>query len=574
MRGRRWFTALVAPVAVLALATGACTHEQTTAVKVDNPGDCTPVDVAAPSETADLLGAIAHDFNASPAAKVPRGTCVFVRVETVDANSALGELVAGWPDVDRLGPAPAVWAPPSGAWPALLGARLAAAHQAPLPTSAVSFARSPMVVAMPAPMARALQARGRTVGWSDLARLAAVPAGWGAENHRAWGRFRFGFANPTWSTPALDATIAWTTSGAFSPAARALQGSVVYYADTDQRYLDTWTRLAAPNPVDAFRFASAVVTDERSVAVYNQSRPKLPLVAIYPHDGAVSSDYPLVTLAAPWTTPAARAGARAFSLFARSDASQRAVANTGLRPVRGPANATLLSARNGVAVTPPNQVPAGAVAPALVQRAVAAWQEERKHARVLVVFDESDSMGDLVDQTQPDGPTKIELARPALARALPELSPGDQIELRVFTTKLPAHPSPNWAVVVPMGRYDARRVGLQGAVRALRPRQGSPLYAAIRDGYGAIAHRADPRTIDAVVILTDGYNEDDHYNKLAALLSTISTNHDVRVFTIPFGDLADYTTLKTIAETTNGQLYDARNVYDVGLAFREALASF
>ena len=83
-----------------------------------------------------------------------------------------------------------------------------------------------------------------------------------------------------------------------------------------------------------------------------------------------------------------------------------------------------------------------------------------------------------------------------------------------------------------------------------------------------------PFTIDAVVILTDGYNEDDHYNKLAALLSTISTNHDVRVFTIPFGDLADYTTLKTIAETTNGQLYDARNVYDVGLAFREALASF
>src|SRR3954469_15312647 len=308
---------LLVVLVVLVVGLGACTHDQspTTNVHLADPGRCAPVDVSAAADLAPLLEELAHSFNGSDAARVqspaaqstaaqsPSSSCAFVRVHSVDSAEAVGQLLDGWPDADRLGPPPALWAPASSAWLALVNQRLAKRGRAPLASGGTALGRTGLVVAMPAPMAKALGWPAKRIGWRDLGRLAANPRGWAAYGHPEWGAFRLGKGNPTRSTAALLATLA--ISRLDDPAtASALESSVVYYGEPAWGFLDNWFRLDQKRqPLSS---VSAVVTDERAVAAYNAGsangllpetkqakRPHTPLVAITPADGAIDSDNPL-----------------------------------------------------------------------------------------------------------------------------------------------------------------------------------------------------------------------------------------------------------------------------------------
>jgi Ca-activated chloride channel family protein len=572
--------ALVAATTVLAAACGY--HKESTVVRLQDPGNCVPVDVAASPATEQLLDDAAARFNGSPDAKLRNGACVFVRVEEVESAIALRELQDGWPDADRLGPAPVVWVPESTMWSELLDARLGEAHRPPMAPNGIPFARTPLVVAMPAPMARALGAGRRALGWEDLAQLAANPHGWAAYGHREWGRFRLGKGNPNWSATGLDQTVALDATPSVDP--RVLERSVVYYGDT-ATYFDNWQRLAALSLGRALAYCDAVVTDERSVVAYNTgndlgtvaldghaSRPKLPLVAIYPRDGAIESDNPMIVLNTPWETAAARIGAQRFTRSALLPAAQAEVAAAGFRPVRAGVPSSLLTSANGVDAAA-RMTPVAPASPAEIEGALARWQVTRRAARVLILFDVSDSMGDPADPLNPTGPTKLALAKTAVTDALAELGPDDQVGLRIFSTGLRGAQSSSWRDVVPIGRLTTDRRRLVDAIAALEPWRGSPLYAATRAADDAVARSADTRRIDSVVVLTDGYNEDDHNQNLGALVDHLSTRPDVHVFTITYSNDADASTLDKIAAATNAANFDARDTRDLAEMARRALAS-
>ena len=569
---------------VLLLAT-ACSYRETstTVVQLADPGKCVPVDIAATSETSSLLADTASHFNGSPAARLPDGGCAFVRVQKVESSVAVRELIGNWPDSERLGPAPVAWVPGSTMWGQLLNARLVDQHRRPMAPNGTPFARTPLVIAMPAPMARALDYPHKAMGWSDLAQLARNKRGWGAYGHHEWGPFRLGKGNPNWSTTGLDATIALDASPTAAGDARALEQSVVYYGDSTQAYFDNWQRLATKSTGSALTYLSAAIADERSVVAYNRGHPQddvslaggsakkpaLPLVAIYPRNATIESDNPIIVLDAPWSSTVARTGARLFTKFALQPAAQAKVAAAGFRPATG-SRTDLLVPSNGVdaAARTSSVAPAS---PVEIEHALARWQTNRRRARVLFLFDVSDSMGDLARR---DGPTKMALAKTALAGAFDQLAPDDGIGLRIFTTKLPNPVSPNWRDIVPIGPLAARSRALQQAIPSLTPQQGSPLYAATRDAFDAIARHTDPERINAVVLLTDGYNEDDHDNNQAALLARLATNPNVHVFTITYSNDADITTLRKIAQATNAWNFDARDTSDLADVVPRALASF
>jgi len=573
-------------VVVLVAATACGYHRDDTVVHLTDPGKCVAVDIAATAETAPLLADTASRFNHSSAARLRAGACAFVRVETVDSAVALRELTKNWPDTTQLGPAPVAWVPGSTMWGELLNARLAAQHRSPLAPPGTPFARTPLVVAMPAPMARALGYPNRPIGWSDLEQLAQPGRGWSAYGHTEWGPFRLGKGNPNWSTTGLDASIALDASPAAARGARVLEQSVVYYADSTRVYFDNWRRLAKTSTASALTYLSAAITDERSVIAYNSghepddvsltgsaTRPALPLVAVYPKDTAVESDNPIIVLDASWASADARAGARLFTTFARQPAAQARVAAAGFRPAIGAARADLVDARNGVdpAAHTHSVAPAS---PGEIDNTLTRWQANRRRARVLVLVDVSNSMGDPADPSVAHGPTKMALARSALTSAIDELAPDDDIGLRIFTTQLANPVSPDWSDVVPSGPLAARRPALRRAITALSPQVGSPLYAATRAAYDAVGRGADPQRIDAVVVLTDGYNEDEHDTDLHGLLTHLTSHPDIRVFTIAYGAGADVTTLKKIAQATNAWDYDATETRDLADVLPRALASF
>src|SRR5690606_22284245 len=119
------------------------------------------------------------------------------------------------------------------------------------------FMLTPLVIAMPKPMADALGYPATPVGWADIARLATDPAGWGAYGHPEWGPFRLGKTTPNFSTSGLSALIAQTYAAAnkttglsaedlANPAvvqfSKDIESSVVHYGDITMTFLNNWFR--------------------------------------------------------------------------------------------------------------------------------------------------------------------------------------------------------------------------------------------------------------------------------------------------------------------------------------------
>ncbi len=127
---------------------------------------------------------------------------------------------------------------------------------------------------------------------------------------------------------------------------------------------------------------------------------------------------------------------------------------------------------------------------------------------------------------------------------------------------------------MPIGPLATRHAALDSAIAALTPQQGSALYTATRDAFDAVAAHADPQQIDGIVLLTDGYNEDDSNTDLHGLLVHLTTNRDVHIFTVTYSNDADLATLVKIAQATNAANSDARDTRDLADLLPRAFASF
>ena len=195
-----------------------------------------------------------------------------------------------------------------------------------MPTERPSLVQTPLVIAMPLPMAQALGWPDAQIGWKDLAALAKSPKGWASKDHPEWGRFKLGKTNPHFSTSGLNATIAsyFAATGVSSDLTSdqvadqetrefvgQLESAVVHYGDTTLTFLENMSQEAAAG--QGLTYVSAVTVEEKSVLDYNQGNPTgdpqtlgraaaagQPLAAVYPSDGTLLSDNPWITLDAEW----------------------------------------------------------------------------------------------------------------------------------------------------------------------------------------------------------------------------------------------------------------------------------
>ena len=169
------------------------------------PSDCTTVTTAASSEKAALLTELAKTYNQS--GPEVDGQCVWMSVVSKASGAAATALARGW-DESLDGPRPDVWTPASTSWAVLVDHDSATLDRpSPIPADRPSLVQSPLVIAMPQPMAEALGWPDKPIGWSDLAAM-TDSQGWGAKGHPEWGRFKLGKTNPHFSTSGLNATVA------------------------------------------------------------------------------------------------------------------------------------------------------------------------------------------------------------------------------------------------------------------------------------------------------------------------------------------------------------------------------
>jgi Ca-activated chloride channel homolog len=149
--------------------------------------DCTQLVVASSPEKHAILSALAGEYNA--ANREVTGSCSWVEVTRPSSGAAAAALVRGW-DETTDGPRPDVWSPASSAWVEIARLDAREADQADIfPAENTSIVSSPLVVAMPRPMAEALGWPDAALGWGDLLTLADDPQGWGSLDHPGTRRF-------------------------------------------------------------------------------------------------------------------------------------------------------------------------------------------------------------------------------------------------------------------------------------------------------------------------------------------------------------------------------------------------
>jgi Ca-activated chloride channel family protein len=430
--------------------------------------------------------------------------------------------------------------------------------------------QSPLVLAMPKPMAQALGWPNTPVGWADVLKLARDPNGWGRYGHPEWGRFRLGKTSPAQSTSGLHALVAsyyaatgvsadLTAANVQDPKVadfvRGVEASVVHYGDTVSTFLDGLR--AADSRGIALSYVSAIATEEKQVLDYNPALPVTPLVAVYPTDGTMVADHPYTILNAPWVTPPQRAAAKAFLTWLQAPQRQQRFLAAGFRDSSGHA-AAALGLANGI-------VPAGPAlvlkppAPAVLDAVRRSWDDVRKRSRLLLVLDVSGSMdGDKLDQVKAAG-----------AAALNVVSAKDEVGLWAFSDKIQ-----QLGAIGPVGPNQAE---LASNIAGLRAGGGTALYRATSEAVGEVQNGWDPTRINAVVLLTDGQNSDSSDSDLSALLQSLSSQpaaSTVPVFTIGYGQDADLSTLKQISQASNGRSYNAPDPSHIGSVFADVISNF
>jgi Ca-activated chloride channel family protein len=548
MRGR----AVIIALAALAVVIAAIARGGGKGNGGEGRGPSTP-SVAAPSghrlrvgfvystEKAKLLDPLVRRYNA----EYHRSGNATVQIDgrAIASGQATDEIAAG-----RL--RPVVWSPASSLWGRLLNYR---ADRDYTPRTSPSLVRSPLVIAMWEPMARALGWPAQRVGFEQILRLATSRRGWAAYGHREFGPFKLGHTNPDFSTSGLSAVAAeyYAASGkhegltvadvrrpAVRERIRTIERSIVHYGDTTPFFADQLRRYGAA-------YASAVAMEETTLLDFNRRRRGTKLVALYPRDGTFDSDSPLIVLRAPWVAAEQRGAATAFLGWLRAQVTPQVAAREGFRS-GDPAVGVIppITRANGADPSQPTRV-LGLPEPEVLDRIGRAWREDRKPANIMLVVDTSTSMAD---------EDRLPQAQRGLREFLRLLSPKDHVGLIRFSSAV--HD------LEPITPFSRARPRLLGDVSGLVPDGDTALYDATDRGVKAVQALRDRTRINAVVLLTDGVDTasrlsgDDVIAPLQAHDETEGLT--VRVFTIAYGSTANTTVLARIAEASGGKPFEGR----------------
>ena len=588
---------------VLALGVGgfmAFFNERSTSVTC--PGGSLRLQVAAAPDQSDVLAQAAAEYGRQRPTVDDR--CVDVQVRGVESVEAANALVAGWDEV-ALGPQPDVWVPASSAWALQVQLKRQATKQPDvIPFERPKVATTPMVFAMPKPMAQALGWPQRPLGWEDLLQAVQSPQGWKAFNQPSWGPFRLGKLDPNLSTPGLEALIgavfAATRQGSdlsvetLAKQADQLRTLILGIerapgqdADTPATFLANLQQ--ADQAGETLGFVSAVPLDEKSVFDYNRGslggledggqrpKPKVPLVAVYPEEGTLEADHPWVVLRVPWVDAAKRRAAGGFLDYIRSEPVQVRFQEAGFRSWRGRPGPAFTE-ELGLLPDQPTRVLAPP-APRVVAAALESWNAARKRSNVLAVFDISGSMKEEVPGT--GGSTKMDLVKQAAAQGLAYFAPETNLGSWVFATDLSA--GKDWREDVPIGPTSAklpngqtRRQAMLAALSTMQAtNQDTGLYDTTLAAFRAVKRSYAPGRLNLVVLLTDGINDDPgggiSKQELLSQLKAEQGEQKVGIITIAFGANADVASLRQISQVTGGIPYVVRDPREIVRVFTEVI---
>lgn len=421
------------------------------------------------------------------------------------------------------------------------------------------FAVSPIVIAAWEDVARQLGWPEQAIGWKEFQARATADATFrwthpGADN-----------AVGTLATLAAFYAGAGITRGLTEEIAsrphvldyvRKVEATVLHYGEGQQEIVQRLTVESRSAGLDAF------VTQEQTVIAWNRSAdrnrsrmsvsqegeqalPEGHLVAIYPKEGTLWADHPLALLeldgrAGPPVTDNQRRTYQAFTAFLQAAESQFALLQDGYRPVdltfdlNAPpspfAGSGAVDARQPLTVL---QIPAAPV----MEMMENVWRYAKRPANVYLVVDTSESMqGQKLDRTK------------AALYAFVDQMQGDRdrVGLVEFGSGV-KHLGPLHSL------DDEGRAQLLRAIENMQANGYTALVDAVRVAHAELQSISDADAVNAIVVLTDGRDNDSYYEVRDMQQALQDAEVRVRIFTIAFGRDADRKLLEELARISGGQ---------------------
>lgn len=505
------------------------------------------------------------------------GVCVAVTVNPIDPATMASAIASEHKvTLTGLGSAPAsvkvpdVWVADSSTW--LL--RLKSEAPGFTPSDNKPLAQSPVVVAMPEPVAQNIGWPDKKLGWKDLLNLLTTNT-----------QLRAGLVDPTRDASGLAGLLALGQAAGAGTAAQAVkvgaikalaQGSSAIRDDLLQKFPHS----ADPN--DIATSLSAAPLSEEDVVSFNAEKPAVPLVALYMEPSPPPLDYPYAVM--PEVDLQKQSAAEGLRAQLQTASFKNDLASAGLRAPDGSAGSGFAKPLGAPAASPavsgPGGSSAGSAASGLdagaLSQAIGSWAAITLPGRVLAVFDVSGSMKTPV-------PTAHNLSRAAVTQqaAAGGLALFDDrwaVGVWLFSTDMDG--TKPYKEIVPISPLSAKRQALQQSISLIKPKKDGDtgLYDTVLAAYKNVQSGWQAGKVNSVILFTDGKNDNPGGITQATLVSQLKKLNDpkrpVRVVIVGIGNEVDEGELQTITNATPaGGVFVAEDPARIGEIFLEAIAN-
>ncbi|GAA0491295.1 hypothetical protein Ade02nite_22800 [Paractinoplanes deccanensis] len=507
------------------------------------------------------------------------GTCVAVSV--VNANSStMAAAVAGEHKVQLTGlgtapesvKVPDVWIPDSSTW--LL--RLKAEAPGFAPTDQKPIAQSPVVVAMPKPVAEKIGWPDKKLTWNTLLGQMLTSTS-----------LNTGIVNPSLDAAGLSGLLALGQAAgsgekAQSTKVSAIKGLANSASALRDDLLQKFPRSA--DPTDIASSLGAAPLSEEDVVAYNAEKPAVPLVALYLNPSPLPLDYPYAVM--PQVDLQKSKVAEGLRGQLASASFKNALGAAGLRSPDGSYGAGFARPLGAPDASPAVTKPAaggdenggGTAAAGLdastLSQVLGSWNAITQPGRVLAVFDVSGSMADPVPSA--GNQSRAVVTQKAAAAGLSMFDDKWAVGVWLFSTEM--NGKRPWRQVQSIKPLASSRTEIASAIPQIVPKKGGDtgLYDTILAAYQEVKRTWEPGKVNSVILFTDGKEENPDGISKEKLLADLKKLNDpkqpVRLVIIGIGDGVDEPVLQQIVQVTPaGGVFIARDPARMSAIFAEAI---
>ncbi len=493
------------------------------------------------------------------------GNCVTVQVDAADpadvAAAVAGQhqrTISGVGQANGKTRVPDAWIPDSATWVQ----RLRALDPSLMPADAPSVARSPVVLAMPEPLAATLGWPNKKLSWNDLLPKLTADT-----------KLRTGIVEPNRDAAGASGLLAMAAAANASPSGgqqatvAALRALATGRSALRDDLLARFPR--APDPATLSTSLGAAPLSEQAVIQYNAGQPPVRLAAVYVNPPPLPMDYPFVVL--PGLPGDKTSAARALEVTLSGNGYRDRLAQIGLRAADGSAGAGFPAMKG--ADLKPSPAPAQPD-PATIDRVLATWTTVISPGRLLAVIDVSGSMLEPVPTA--GNATREQVTVESARRGVGLFDDTWAVGLWTFSTNLDG--ANDYKELVPIGLLANQRQQILGGLSTIQPKKdgNTGLYDTMLAAYKTVQQGWDPSRVNSVIIMTDGKNEDQQGLSLDQLIDELKKAMDptrpVVVIAIGLGNGVSESELQRITNTTGGGTFVAPDPSKMSDIFLKAIS--